>query len=212
MLTFLIDFDGTLCDSRPAIMAAMNAHMQTNASQYFDPDQILGLIGAGYSIQESLAQCGVPIADIPNQVLEYRKLYKQFEHHAALYPEVISTLMVLKARGHRMLLLSNKGQAAIDKAIQHFQLQSYFQAAFAEQVALPSKPDAKVFSDRIAPLFPELLASQCVMVGDTQADLQFAKNIGAKAAFAAYGYGHEQGCNAVGYDYRLTCFADLLRI
>lgn len=212
MPIFLIDFDGTLCDSRPAIVAAMNAHLQTNAPQFFDPDLLLALIGAGHSIQECLAQCGVPVSDIPRQVLEYRKLYKQFEHYAVLYPGVISTLAALQARGHRFLLLSNKGQAAIDKAIQRFQLQPYFEACLAEQTHLPNKPDAAVFSARIAPLFPELLPSQCVMVGDTRADLQFAKNIGAKAAYAAYGYGHEQDCHAVGFDYRLSCFAELLKI
>jgi phosphoglycolate phosphatase len=210
--TLLIDFDGTLCDSKPAIQAAFRAQFPDAGNGIEPAERLLSLIGAGHSIQNSLAEVGISQADIPGLVGQYRKRYAQYEHLAVLYPGVMPTLKELKRRGHRLLLLSNKGQSAVLRAMQHLQISVFFDAVLAEVPDLPSKPDAAVFSQRIAPLQADLQASECLMIGDTETDLQFAHNIGAKSAFAAYGYGDDARCKALGYAYHLESFTDLLSL
>jgi phosphoglycolate phosphatase len=83
-------------------------------------------------------------------------------------------------------------------------LHDYFDLILAAAEGQACKPSALVFEQRVLPIFPDLTPSQCIMVGDTATDLQFAKNIGANACFASYGYGNVADCEAVGYSHQLS--------
>jgi phosphoglycolate phosphatase len=212
MQTFLIDFDGTLCDTRPAINCALQELFQHACRSIPDGVDVLSLIGNGHTIQETLLILGVADHLIPEWVSAYRRLYTQHERMARLFDGVAETLAILQSKGHRLVLLSNKGRLAVDSAVQALDIGRYFDLILAEQPGQPGKPDPSVFRQRIAPVFPNLLPSECIMVGDTRTDLQFAKAIGSLACFAAYGYGQAQACQAIGYDFRLEQFADILAI
>jgi phosphoglycolate phosphatase len=212
MHTFIIDFDGTLCDTRPAISHSLQDLFQQAGRSIPDGIDILSLIGNGHTIQETLLILGVTDRLIPEWVPAYRRLYAQHEHLAYLFDGVRETLATLQANGNRLVLLSNKGRVAVDNSLQALDIGRYFDLVLAEQPGQPGKPDPSVFTQRIAPVFPNLLPSECIMVGDTRTDLQFAQAIGSLACFAAYGYGHKDACRAVGYDFRLERFADILAI
>lgn len=212
MDTFLIDFDGTLCDTRPAIRQSLLELFQQSDRSIPDGLDILSLISSGNTLQETLLALGIPERLVPEWVSAYRRLYTQHERHARLFDGVADTLNTLKSKGRRLVLLSNKGRVAVEGSLQTLGIGQYFDLILAEQPGLPGKPDPSVFTLRIAPHYPALLPSECVMVGDTPADLQFAQAIGSLACFAAYGYGQEDACRAIGYDFRLQQFADLLAI
>jgi phosphoglycolate phosphatase len=212
MHTFIIDFDGTLCDTRPAISRSLQELFQQAGRSIPDGIDILSLIGNGHTIQETLLILGVADRLIPEWVSAYRLLYAQHEHLARLFDGVADTLRILQSKGYRLLLLSNKGRLGVESSVQALDIDRFFDLILAEEPGQPGKPDPSVFTQRIAPVFPNLLPSECIMVGDTRTDLQFAQAIGSLACFAAYGYGHKDACRAVGYDFRLERFADILAI
>lgn len=76
----------------------------------------------------------------------------------------------------------------------------------------PKKPDPEVFSKRIAPLFPTATPANCIGIGDTATDLEFARNIGASACFAAYGFGDRASCDRFGYTHKIASLGDLVEI
>ena len=59
---------------------------------------------------------------------------------------------------------------------------------------------------------PDAIAEHCVVVGDTAADLQFAKNIGASSCFAAFGFGNTLVCTAIGYTHQIEKLSDLITL
>ena len=212
MNTFILDFDGTLCDTRPAIRCSLLELFEQAGLALPGDIDLLSLIGNGDTIQETLRILGVATHHIPHWVTAYRHLYARNEHLAGLFDGVADTLSILQSRGDRLVLLSNKGRLAVEHALLALDIGRYFNLILAEQPGQPGKPDPSVFSQRIVPAFSGLMSSGCIMVGDTRTDLQFAKAIGSRACFAAYGYGQEQDCRAVGYDFRLESFPDILTI
>ncbi|WP_297801292.1 HAD family hydrolase [Arenimonas sp. GDDSR-1] len=212
MNTFILDFDGTLCDTRPVIRRALLELFKQAGRAIPDDLDLLSLIGNGHTIQETLQILGVSAQHVPQWISDYRHLYSRHEHLAGLFDGVADTLSTLHAQRDRLVLLSNKGHMAVERALLALDIGRYFDLILAEQPGQPGKPDPSVFSQRIAPAFSGLKPSGCIMVGDTRTDLAFAKAIGSRACFAAYGYGQEKDCRAVGYDFRLESFPDILTI
>lgn len=172
----------------------------------------MGLIGSGNSIQESLLALAVKKDSISQWVSIYRNLYAQNENFVRLFDGVHETLAYLYACHYRLILVSNKGRVAVDASLKAFQLEDFFDLVIAEEFDLAKKPSPKVLTERILPIFPDATAEHCIVVGDTAADLQFAKNIGASSCFAAYGFGNSSVCVDIGYMHHLNKLSDLITL
>ncbi len=216
MRTFLFDYDGTLCDTQPAITATVQAVFRHYQQTVPSLTHIHDLIGSGKTLLETLTHLlGVQHVysreQLAEWVAQYRLLYRNHEHLVQLFIGAHDTLTALNAQA-RLVLLSNKSQRAVDDSLQHFGLRQFFDLVLTDVDGQACKPNPLVFEQRIAPIFSSLTPAYCVMVGDTVTDLQFAKNIGAASCFAAYGYGNHADCETVGYTHRLNCLADLVAI
>ena len=126
-----------------------------------------------------------------------------------LFPSAVDVLTQLGNKG-TLVLLSNKGLDAVMDSLNKFSIFNAFDLVLAEETGAPRKPEAAVFETRIRPEFPELTPKRCLVVGDTQADIQFGTNIGAPTAFAAYGYGDKDKCMAMAPTHVLATFAEVL--
>jgi len=213
MTTFLLDYDGTLCDTLPAISATVQAVFLEFDQPAPPAQEIQALVGTGKTLQDTLltlASQHAPerLAQLPDWVAAYRSRYRDFQSRVALFPGVRETLTALHGKA-RLVLLSNKSERAIHESLSHFKLNGYFDRILADSDGQPSKPDTRVFTHRLLPWLPELRPEECVMVGDTATDMRFAKNIGARACYAQYGYGSASECREIGYDHVLNRFDDL---
>lgn len=81
------------------------------------------------------------------------------------------------------------------------------------------KPDVGSFTDVLVPkmrgagLVEEVVdASEVLVVGDTVADIQFARNIGAKACWARYGYGERVECEELRPDFTIEALMDVIAL
>lgn len=210
--TFLFDYDGTLCDTQQAIVKSMQALFQYHQQTMPGTEAIMDLIGSGNSIQETLLALAVNESSISQWVNIYRNVYAQHEYLAHLFEGTHETLAYLHACNYRLILVSNKGRVAVDASLKAFHLQGYFDLVIAEEFDLAKKPSPQVLTERILPVFPDAIAEQCIVVGDTAADLQFAKNIGASSCYAGYGFGNALVCTAIGYTHQLENLSDLISI
>jgi phosphoglycolate phosphatase len=59
---------------------------------------------------------------------------------------------------------------------------------------MPMKPDPSLFNNILKPKYPEMRFDNCVMIGDTTADIVFARNCGLTSCWAEYGYGDKAAC------------------
>lgn len=215
MDTLLLDFDGTICETAPAIRFSLETAFSELRVDLPDPRRIEPSIGSGLTLRETI-QFLHPSSNIsPEEILELERRYREVYSSEGCQYEVLfsgaETTLEECARHARIILLSNKGLKAIEAAIDRFALGQYVSAVLAERPDIPWKPDARLF-DEVQQRVPGVLRDRTLVVGDTETDLRFARNAGLSSCWAVYGYGHNARCRAVGFNYVLDDLESLPRI
>jgi len=209
----ILDFDGTLCGSHDAIRYCINLTFDHYGVERPAPDRLEAAIAAGVVMSEAMSMLtdGRLGTDGAGQwAATYRALYLQHGlAHSFIFPDVERTLAALKQKGVAMVIASNKSEAAVQQAIDHFGIGRFIDLLVCDPPGIAKKPDPACYSTLIAPAFPDVLPEQIVVVGDTHADLGLARNIGAHACWAAYGYGDREQCQRMSPDMVLEGFGEL---
>ena len=197
----LLDFDGTLVDTIPAIQLATRMCFAQAGLAEPDEASVRAAIADGVGLGAALTALNPAIDQraVPQWITSWRRFYNEggIGDMADLFPGAMETLEALKGAGVPLVAVSNKGQVALEKAVRRLQLAGYFCAVIGESPGLPGKPDPEAFALRISPVIPGITSDECLMVGDSEADLLFANNIGSDACYAAYGYGNRARCLAL---------------
>ena len=213
--TLLLDFDGTICATAPAIRFSLETAFSELGVDVPNPRRIEIAIGSGLTLLETI-QSLHPSSNLSHEESfrlerQYREVYSSEGYqYEVLFSGAEATLEEC-ARHSRIIILSNKGLKAIEAAIDRFGLGQYVSAVLAERPGAPWKPDAGLF-DEVQQWVPGVLRDWCLVIGDTEADLRFARNAGLSSCWASYGYGHNARCRAVGFDYLLDQLENLPRI
>jgi phosphoglycolate phosphatase len=209
----ILDFDGTLCGTHDAIAFCIDATFDYYGVPRVSAQRREAVIETGVVMAEAMAilNAGTPYErDAEQWAATYRALYR--EHglaHSYLFPGVKEALQQLKASGRALVIASNKAPASVDIALAHYGLAPFIDMAVCDPQGVPKKPDPASYTRLIAPAFPGLKPDEIVMVGDTAADLGFARNIGAYFAWAGYGYGDPNAGLSTGSDVVLNAFSEL---
>lgn len=105
--------------------------------------------------------------------------------------------------------MSNKGVAAVKTALERNGLDGCVPEDLIIGDKTPGakrKPDPASFVDVLIPILRErygvgeVESEKVLVVGDTVADVQFARNIGSKVCWCRYGYGDREACQELGPD------------
>lgn len=210
----VFDYDGTLFDTRPAIVHCIQRAFEECARPVPALAGILSTVKTGlplpgtlFILNESLR--GDPAA-LGELVKTYRTLYLD-EGTPLLQPftGVRDTLQKLHDNGAQCVVVSNKGIAAIRRSLDQGQLSSFVDLVFGDEPGLPNKPDPAVFTDHILPRYAQWQKRQLLMVGDTETDIRFAKSAGISSCWASYGYGEMEPCRSLAPDHEISSIAEL---
>ena len=208
----LIDYDGTIAATRLAIVECLTQALA--AAGVPDPslDAIEAVIASGVPIQAAFASFA-PRDSVENCVRIYRERYPETDlRMTTIFDGARETIETLAAFGVPLVILSNKGSVAVKAALERFDLAKNIRAVIAGEPGQPSKPDPKVFDERVAPLFPGCRKASFLMVGDTASDLAFARAVKIRSCWASYGYGDPDDCRALAPDYRIGTISALASI
>ncbi|WP_128292161.1 HAD family hydrolase [Afifella aestuarii] len=206
----LIDFDGTLADTRQSVVTCLRQTLSERGFDMPDGQKIKEVIAAGLSLDQAVAVLVPQLApDETSQcVVAYRDKYPAIDaEHTQLFEGAHETLAALNAAGMAVVVLSNKGVRAIEATLDRFEIE--VSAIIAAEPGAPMKPDPAVFHERIAPLFGARPLGDYLMVGDTRADLAFAKAAGIAACFARYGYGDASDCLTLAPEHVIATLGEL---
>jgi len=209
---YLLDYDGTLAATRPAGIACLTRTLGERGTSV--PEELMNAaIGSGMPLERVFATLvpALTTAEIAACVARYRALYPLFDRDmTSLYDGAYETVAALHRGGREIVVLSNKGRAALETALARFDLLDMTSAVLAADPGVPLKPDPQTFHERVQPLFDGLARSDFVMVGDTAADIAFAQAVGIASCWVRYGYGDAAACLAMKPDCVVDALPELL--
>ncbi|ALJ01130.1 HAD family hydrolase [Rufibacter tibetensis] len=217
----IFDFDGTLCATEDAILYTFKKAFEEKNITPPSPEKIKQAIGTGANLAELLPILHPPLqekqdeAELQEWVNHYRHLYDTDGGRlTTLFPGAENLIAHLKEQGITCVVISNKGQRAIEDALDRFQLRQHFDLILGDNPEVPfkKKPDPMAYEKVIKPRYPQFASSQILMVGDTDADLLFANNAGLTSCWAAYGYGAKESCNAANPKFTIQSLDELYPI
>jgi len=203
----ILDFDGTISDSRQDIARAQLWAMEQVGAAPRPEEDLYPLIGL--PLEETFRRLLPPAlhAKIPHAAALYAEYYPSRSLLTTkLFPGVRETLERLRKRGKRLAVASTKRGKGIRRATDHFGITHLFDRLQGSE-GLPFKPDPAVIR---AVLDAEGWdAAATIMVGDTAMDVLAGKNAGSATCGVTYGAAGEEELRSAGPDYIIRDFPSL---
>lgn len=213
----IFDFDGTLCDTRLAIIHCLERALAKYHRPIPPPEQTASAVSKGLSLPETLFLLEPALRANANAVAEMVSAYRSFyrsesEPLITMVPGADIALQDMHACGAKCIVVSNKGSVAVHRSLDQFELTPFIDFVFGEEPGVPLKPDPALLTDRIAPKLPQIAKARMLMIGDTEVDIRFARAAEIACCWAAYGFGDRQNCVALAPEYLIEAIEELPEI
>ena len=207
----VFDLDGTLIDSKLDLIHSVNAMLTEMGRSKLSDEVISSYIGHGAPMLVSRALGGVAKEDELARGLAYFLDY--YEEHkldnTRLYPETAETLAKLSAQKIAMAVLTNKPVKISVRILEALGAAKYFQAIYGGNSFETKKPDP-LGAKKILGEF-RVTGGDAMMIGDSEVDIQTARNAHMIAAAVNFGFGvHDRGQHPA--DIYLDRMSDLLGV
>ena len=209
--TVAFDLDGTLVDTAPDIVAALNFALEAQGCAPLPFQEGRLLIGGGVRrlIERGFQAAGLPAT--PQRLAgAFDAFIARYQAHLAddshLYPGVVEALGVLKAEGLRLCVCTNKHADLAIALLERLDLARFFGAVVGPQGLPAQKPDPRHLEAAIRAVGGEL--PRAVMVGDAATDAGAARAAGVPLILMSYGY-TETPAAELGPDILLDRFQDV---
>ncbi|MCI9264606.1 MAG: HAD family hydrolase [Oscillospiraceae bacterium] len=203
--TIIFDLDGTLLDTLDDLMDAVNHALAQMGFPARSRGEVQAFVGNGVA---KLMERAVPAGTGPTDTAQALDIFKSYyaEHSkdkTAPYPGIPETLKALRDKGCRLSVVSNKFDAAV-KALARDYFPGLMDLAAGENEAggVPKKPDPTMVLQTMAAL--NASPERTVYVGDSDVDLETAKNAGLSCISVTWGFRDREFLLAHG----ATVFAD----
>jgi phosphoglycolate phosphatase len=205
----IFDLDGTLIDSKVDLIHSVNAMLREMGRPELRAATISGYIGHGAPQLVARAMSGTATEEELKRALQFFLGY--YEEHkmdnTRAYPGVTETLEKLK--GLPLAVLTNKPERISVRILRSLGLAAYFRAIYGGNSFESKKPDP-YGARRILSEFG-VAAGETAIVGDSEVDVQTARNAGTLAAAVNYGFGvHDRTAHPA--DFYLDSFAELTKL
>lgn len=206
--TLVFDLDGTLVDSAPDLLAALNHTLGLEGLAPVELAAIRTMIGRGAKVM--IAQ-GLAYNGAPNEPSRVDALWPVFlDHyeaniarHTALFEGAGAALDELATLGARLAVCTNKTQALSDRLLGELGEAERFHAIVGADAAPARKPDGRHVLHAVEQAGGR--ADRAMMIGDSRTDERAARNAGLPFLFVPFGYESEPAeridCDAVVADY-----------
>lgn len=180
----VFDWDGTLMDSAPAIIASIQASCADLGLPVPARERAAHVIGLGLKDALSYAVPELPPGDYGKLAERYRYHYLARDPDIELFPGMREMLASLKQRGYLLAVATGKSRVGLDRVLDATQLKPYFDSSRCADET-HSKPHPAMLQELMQELLIEPEAT--LMIGDTAHDLQMAVSAGVPALAVSYG-------------------------
>ena len=201
--TIIFDLDGTLLDTLEDLAGAVNHALAQMGMPGRTIVEVRQFVGNGVA---KLIQRAVPAGTSPELTAQALAIFKDYyelhkEDKTAPYAGINELLSVLHQRGYKLAVVSNKFDRAVkDLMPRDFPGLIHAAAGEDEDHGVPKKPDPTM----VHRVMEELGAEKAVYVGDSEVDMETARNSGLPCISVTWGFRAREFLLEIG----ATTFAD----
>lgn len=186
--TFIFDLDGTLLNTLDDLAASVNYALRTHGMPERTLDEVRSFVGNGVRL---LMERAIPEGSANPRFEETFATFRAYYMEHSLdttrpydgIPEMIHTL---KQRGCRLAVVSNKFYAATQELIRHFFPEITVAIGEHEAEGIRKKPAPDTVFEALRQL--GVSKEKAVYVGDSDVDLQTARNSGLPCISVLWGF------------------------
>lgn len=183
----LLDMDGTVLDTLSDLHAAVNRSFEEFSLPAVSRARVRASLGNGAArLIRGCLQEGADDETAERVLAVYLPYY---DSHCSIntrpYEGIVPMMERLRADGVKLAIISNKGDAAVKKlAREHFP--GLLEAAVGESATVRRKPNPDAVLAAAKALGEDI--ADCVYVGDSEVDIQTAKNAGMACISVSWGF------------------------
>lgn len=185
--TVIFDLDGTLINSLEDLRVSVNYALY--GFKY--PKQTLDMVrrNVGNGIEKLIERSLPDGKDNVNYEVCLEIFKEHYKTHMSVntkpYPHIIETLAALKSRGYKLAVVSNKFDAAVKPLCQ-----KYFKSLIDVAIGQSKDTKKKPAPDTVYIALDELgsTSETSIYVGDSEVDIQTAKNSGMDCISVSWGF------------------------
>ena len=212
----IIDLDGTMMDTAPDFLVAINAMRDELLIAPVDIDVITRFVGKG---TENLVRSILGLDYTPAQVAEryeqaleaYMRHYSAINgRHSTLYAGVAEGLRHMQEQGLRLACVTNKPIAFALPLLEAAGLLASFEVVYGGDSLPRKKPDPMPLLQVCADF--SLAPHKVVAIGDSSNDAVAARAAGCRVLNVPYGYNHGQPIQDVDSDGIVETLLDAARL
>jgi 2-phosphoglycolate phosphatase len=182
---YLFDLDGTLLESAADICGAIQEVLASTPCSPVSFEYLKGFIGLHLIDMFADVLPEYSTVQVDALIQQYRAIYHARGNKLTrMYPGVIETL---EAVGGRKSIATTKGTPYTRLVLEQFGLLRYFDHVQGTD-GFPCKPAPDVILHAMEALGGK--PEECLMVGDSPADMEAGRRAGVKICAVRYGYGN----------------------
>jgi phosphoglycolate phosphatase len=186
----IFDLDGTLIDSGRDLALSVNATLEHMGRAALPYEQIYSYVGKGASrlIEQALG-AGATASECDQGLAHFLSYYRRHMlDNTVTYPGVREGLAALEE--WPMAVLTNKPVRFSEEIVRGLGLSKYFRFIYGGNSFLTKKPDPAGMEVLLREF--SIAPKEAMIVGDSEVDVQTARNAGTWACGVTYGLGLEQ--------------------
>ncbi len=187
--SIIFDLDGTLVDSAPDIIAALNHTLDIIDRPHLSDEIARPMVshGSKYMLTKALEASGgtdgIDIDAIWPTLIDY--YVENISIHTKPYPGVLDLLDNCKSANISMGICTNKFEGMAVDLLRDLQIDGYFSAITGSDTFDFKKPDGRHITETLRIMNSPAPA---IMIGDSMNDILAAKNAGWKSVAVSFGY------------------------
>lgn len=210
----IFDLDGTLIDSLPDVLGALNPVLREAGRRPVTIDEGKLMVGGGAEplIERAFDLTGDPVApaDVSGYVEAFAANYQATPaHFTAVFDGAVAALEDLAARGYRLGICTNKPHESALTVLAALDLDRHFASCIGKSARPFNKPDRRHY-DAVADELGVVPANS-LYIGDSETDVETARNAGVPIVLVPFGYSRKPAAE-LGGDRLIGHFSELAAV
>ncbi|MDE3176572.1 MAG: phosphoglycolate phosphatase [Pseudomonadota bacterium] len=190
-LTLVFDLDGTLAETAPDLIDALNFVLAGDGVAPVPVEAARSMLGAGGRalISRGYAQAGRELTparldDLFGAFLDYYNAH--IADHSTLFPGVEACLERCRAQGWRLAVCTNKLEHSSHLLLDKLGVRDHFAFVCGQDTFGVAKPDPRPLRETVARAGGRI--ERAVMIGDSITDIRTARAAGMPVVAVDFGY------------------------